>query len=319
MFNRLLNRFGSKFYNSPQEYHACFEVTVKNVSKSSQRSNLIVPVISSNEYQSLISDTEYSPVPEINIEKEFKNQYSIFQIELDPGQSITTKQILKIKVFPRNRLAKKFKLTDYGLMDEKLKAPYLKLNEYLSPDEPAVLELAKHIQGKDNDLSKILVHINHWIIKNLSYGNPIQGLYRAKDVIRSFDKLRTTAEAVDCGGYSVLFISLCQAMGIPARIVSGFWSGYHMNDMHAWVEILLPDGSWMPADPATEALSKQGRSRKSGKLGFVGSDRVVLSVGCDLDLVVGEEEFATDILQNPIVYPENESLEVTRVFSTQPM
>jgi transglutaminase-like putative cysteine protease len=125
---------------------------------------------------------------------------------------------------------------------------------------------------------------------------------------------------VDCGGYDTLLISLLNASGVPACVVSGFWLSPvigHMSDvicppsMHAWLAILLPDGKWIPADPSVEQLRWLGRSRKIGALGEVGSDRLVMSVGCDFDLQINNTTIRTDILQTPIIHPSNPSISLS--------
>jgi transglutaminase-like putative cysteine protease len=72
--------------------------------------------------------------------------------------------------------------------------------------------------------------------------------------------------------------------------------------MHAWAEALLPNGAWISADPSVEQLRKLGRTSKRGGFGFVGSDRIALSRGCDFDLEMGGKTLRVDILQNPIVH-----------------
>ena len=81
--------------------------------------------------------------------------------------------------------------------------------------------------------------------------------------------------------------------------------------MHAWLAILLPDGKWIPADPSVEQLRRLGRSGKIGVLGEVGSDRVEMSVGCDLDLQINNAAIRTDLLQTPIIHPANPSISLS--------
>jgi transglutaminase-like putative cysteine protease len=103
-------------------------------------------------------------------------------------------------------------------------------------------------------------------------------------------------------------------------VVSGFWLSPSISyklkaksspQMHAWLAILLPDGRWIPADPSVEQLRRLGRSRKIGVLGEVGSDRVEMSVGCDFDLQINNATIRTDILQTPIIHPQNPSISLS--------
>ena len=127
----------------------------------------------------------------------------------------------------------------------------------------------------------------------LHYGAPIPGLYTLEDV--------QTLPAVDCGGFSVYLISLLEAAHIPARLVAGFWAGYAQNDMHAWVEGKLPDGTWLPLDPSTEWLRKRRRTKKYGGFGQIGSYRIVMSVGSDHVIHYHQTDYPVRMLQVPMI------------------
>lgn len=62
-----------------------------------------------------------------------------------------------------------------------------------------------------------------------------------------------------CDEYATLFVALCRASGIPARMVSGYWVTNPFRpdrwvDLsgtgHAWAEFYLPDAGWVPAELA---------------------------------------------------------------------
>jgi protein-glutamine gamma-glutamyltransferase len=60
----------------------------------------------------------------------------------------------------------------------------------------------------------------------------------------------------DCKSYALMFVSLCRAVGMPAREVSGL---VYMGDAnkafggHAWDEVLL-DGFWVPVDATMDQV-----------------------------------------------------------------
>ena len=322
MFDHLLRHFGTPRYTKEQQYRVSYEVRVTNISKIHQDATLIIPVVSMRETQTLLDGPIFAPETEIAIEEKFGNRYAKWPIALPPQGEQLYKQLFQIRTAPAiKKGARAFTVSDYATLDADLRRKYLEPNTYLESDDPEIIDLAKRIQGKGTKVLQTLKRINEFVISRVTYGNPIPGLYKATATLGDESRIKsgTTGIPVDCGGFATLFVSLCQALGIPARIVSGFWAGYHKNDMHAWVEILLPDGSWLPADPATEQLNRLGRSKKSGKLGFVGSDRITFSVGCDLDVTAGPDPIDADILQNPIVYPANDYVRAQCILSTQPL
>jgi transglutaminase-like putative cysteine protease len=73
-----------------------------------------------------------------------------------------------------------------------------------------------------------------------------------------------------CDEFSNLFISMCRALGIPARYVEGLvYSGRDWTS-HAWTEVYA--GRWVPVDPTYD------------EIGFADSSHIVLAV------VHGDEE-----------------------------
>ena len=171
-----------------------------------------------------------------------------------------------------------------------------RLEDGFASQDPKVKARATGLRGSEIRCRHILRQFNEYVIRSLRYGNPRRGLYSASDAL--------SLPEVDCGGFDSLFCALCIASGIPGRIVSGFWPGTDAETaMHAWCEVCLPDGSWVPADPSIEHLVRAGRDRtKSGRLGYVGSDRVVFSVGSNIPIELeGGTATTVDLLQHPTV------------------
>lgn len=166
------------------------------------------------------------------------------------------------------------------------------IHPFLHPHDPRIQSLAKHI-GQGSCARETAKRINAYIIDHLVYGDPIDALYSDIDAL--------TNPRVDCGGFDMLFVSLCLANNIPARLVSGFWLDSEKNDMHAWAEFQDEEGRWIPVDPSVEQLARQGRTRKSGRFGYIGSDRLTLSVGCHIPLQINKKLFHAPILQHPFV------------------
>jgi transglutaminase-like putative cysteine protease len=78
---------------------------------------------------------------------------------------------------------------------------------------------------------------------------------------------------------------LLRAVGVPARLVTGFAGGSRQgsvrvlrgSDAHAWVQVYVADGRWMWADPTAGAtLAKDREGVVSGLLGLVRAHAVLL-------------------------------------------
>lgn len=53
----------------------------------------------------------------------------------------------------------------------------------------------------------------------------------------------------DCTEFSDLFVALCRANNIPARVVDGFVSDYNNTPKHAWAEVYFTKYGWVRFDP----------------------------------------------------------------------
>ncbi len=137
----------------------------------------------------------------------------------------------------------------------------------LKPGEQKVIlvPFKAHVMPRryEGRIAPEITRANQFVIEYLTYGNPIDGLYTAQE---ARDK-----RVVDCGGFDTLLQDELKKKDIESNVVAGFWSD---GNMHAWLEI-----GTIPADPSMEYLRKHGRTRKSGMLGFVGSDRIAFSTG----------------------------------------
>lgn len=74
----------------------------------------------------------------------------------------------------------------------------------------------------------------------------------------------------DSGQYSDLFVALCRASKIPARMVAGF--RLDENDKlknHLWAEFYLPGYEWLPADP-TQGMAGFARMENRRFIASVG-------------------------------------------------
>ncbi|HPW78192.1 MAG: Transglutaminase-like superfamily protein [Bacteroidetes bacterium ADurb.Bin037] len=133
--------------------------------------------------------------------------------------------------------------------------------EYIKEVPPHILtggpvaELAKKIVGQEENpflqLQKIFTYI--------SQTYPWAGA-REYSTIESIPLYVLENNHGDCGQVSLLFISMCRSLGIPARWESGWMLHPGEINLHDWAEAYLEGIGWIPIDqsfglqPGTERL-----------------------------------------------------------------
>lgn len=279
--------------------HVSYVITLTNTSASERATTRLLAPIAHSTGTQVIDDPALFSMPPSSLirEERFGNQCAHWDIVIPPEK----KQVVTItyQVLPKKIRTKKDALphaTEY-----RPNALYDFLREQtgisLAPTHPFMREHAESIKHTCATLPERIEACAQVVKKTLHYGNPVPGLYSATDAL--------TKKTVDCGGYSTLFISLLIACDIPARLVSGFWLNPGTTDgekaMHAWVEVGMPDGSWLPVDLSVEALREAGRTRRHGGIGIIDDDRLIVSVGSDVRIPVGTTTVDAPLLQAPIL------------------
>lgn len=274
-----------------QTFVARYQVLLKNNAEKANDFTIVIPVPSTIGAQRIASEPRFTPAAhQTGADERFGNQFAIWRVKLASGESRLFTEHFTVSVDAITKeISPDVFISGYG---DKL-AMYCAPSTHIESADQQIQTLAKEVVAGVTDIKTIISRINEVVMKRLEYGNPIHGLYSAKDALKQVK--------VDCGGYDSLFVALCIASGIPARIVSGFWAGYPKNEMHAWAEFQLPSGEWVPADSSTEALAREGRTHKIGKLGTLGSDRIIFSVGCDIPVELSGKKKEVAILQHPTI------------------
>lgn len=286
-----------------------YSVYLKNLSQDENNVVVVLPVPPSTPYQTVSDERVFNDGYSKSSDLKFGNQVVFWQKVLAKGGEAHYEETFEIIVSSRKfSINPTWSLSDYTrLKDNPEYSLYLETDRYLNGNDETVHRLAHSIAGRDETLLSVVRKFYEHVIKNLKYGNPIKGLYSFREALNK--------KTVDCGGFSSLLGSLCKAVGIPSRIVAGFWADRSYQNrggvepgglevskkMHAWLEILLPDNQWFPLDPSVEHLRRDGRSSREGGFGIVGSDRLAFSYGSDIPLKVAHHDLVLDIFQNPVI------------------
>lgn len=104
-----------------------------------------------------------------------------------------------------------------------------------------IQQIAKAITGRD-EISTVK-KIYSYVAENLEY----VGL-REKQL---GDLKALQQEKGDCSEYADLFVTLCRAKKIPARVITGYTVRFDkMHPKHHWAEVYLQRYGWVPFDPS---------------------------------------------------------------------
>ncbi len=145
---------------------------------------------------------------------------------------------------------------------------------------PEVIQLARDIVGAETNPCLQARAIYSWCANNISYVYPPD-----RGILNSLPR-RTG----DCGEYSLVFVALCRAVGIPARVVNGRWCCAAKKNYHVWNEFYLPNYGWLPADATDGRITRDSPGKLAGHgdlyyfFGNLDSGRFVSSLGTSIQL-----------------------------------
>ena len=185
-----------------------------------------------------ILSTSYSPKPS-RIFNENSNRYAEF-IFNKPDRQEKVKISVKAELFRYDLItARKNRGTNYPQSEQF--ADFLKHEKYIEKDHRQILQIADGIEGQTE--IDIVKNIYDYVLNNMEYsilGRRDWGAVKALEFGKG-----------DCTEYSDLFVALCRARDIPARVASGYTVGFSKTSTrHNWAEGYLQEYGWVPFDPS---------------------------------------------------------------------
>ncbi len=133
-------------------------------------------------------------------------------------------------------------------IDKKLKVEHLEVSgveehlqasEYIQSDHARIRHKAQYITAHSRKVDFVLQNIYKFV-----YEIPSN---KSSDLMDALSALE--AKEASCNGKSRLFVAMCRAKGIPARVVGGIiLKNERKKTSHAWAEVYM-NGNWIPFDP----------------------------------------------------------------------
>jgi transglutaminase-like putative cysteine protease len=199
------------------------------VGNETARHYVILYNVKSTKDYSLISDS-------------FGNIYLYWKnLTILQGQTFTVELDYRVLSFSLTYTVNSSMIKNYDKNSE-LYMKYTQPEELIESDNAEIIEKAQEItRGVDDPYVKVRL-IYGFVVNYLRY--EIQ-----EDERGALWALEN--HVGDCSEYSYLFVALCRAAGIPARIQAGFafqFVGQFLKDGHMWAEYYLENYGWILVD-----------------------------------------------------------------------
>ncbi len=135
---------------------------------------------------------------------------------------------------------------------------YAAPSEWIQSDHPEIIALARDIVGSETNPYRQAQLLHLWVSTNLSGGG---------DCKTSLEALHN--RLCGCDGFSFLYVALLRSLGIPARTVKGWHTGYQgeftSGEAHSWTfyqhhwsEFYLPSYAWIQSDASAGNVNFAG-------------------------------------------------------------
>jgi len=183
---------------------------------------------------------------------------------------------------------------------------------YIDPDNTVIKNIAENILAESNSENSFIVAKNlfKWLKENTSYYIHYSDL-SVRPAITTYQESKG-----DCDDLSVLYISLCRALEIPARFIRGIIIDVNSNEItataHAWPSVFVGGdvgaAGWVPVECAGTA---SGENKIANE---INQNFAMESVGhLRLFRGKGDNESLNVSMSGPIAYYDPESIDFSMV------
>ena len=173
------------------------------------------------------------------------------------------------------------------------KAPHVRFT-------PLINSLARKIVEDAEDDYERARRIYNWITTNTNYTYVRE--YCMYDNISEFV---ATSLRGDCGMFALLFITVCRAVGIPAKWQSGWFLTPKFASPHDWAQIYV-DGLWLPVDASFGNYKRHGKKRNDFYFGNMDAFRMIANDDFQVDFEPEKRHWRSDPVDNQRGEIENE-------------
>ncbi|NLW47682.1 MAG: transglutaminase domain-containing protein [Firmicutes bacterium] len=241
----LIQADGRYTISDPQQYRIRYLVEVENTAGPAKEIEIELPVFNTDKlppYQKLVF---YQEPRGIKINKLAEGQNAVYLAPLlDKGRQITLEFKYTFVNYAIDYQPNGYK--GYSSVEKR----YLQSETGIESDSKTIVNLARNLTaGCDTQMDKAR-KLFEYVNTTFKYQKIEQDSHSALETIR-------IGKGV-CEDFSLVYIALCRAARIPARLVRGY--RFSANDLrsgetdlkefaHAWVEVNLPAEGWITVEP----------------------------------------------------------------------
>jgi len=179
---------------------------------------------------------------------EMNNMAYILIREVKPSsiKTVNMESLIEVKALTFN-LKKVYNPTFFTSLPQKY-IVYTRPQQYWETEDEIIKSaVEKLIKETKEDTLKYIRAAFKFVNENIKLKSPMNVRLGAIKALKSYEG--------DCDELSDVFITLLRGRNIPARRVVGYFvksknNGTYELEPHAWSEVLLSDGIWVPFDPA---------------------------------------------------------------------
>jgi len=222
-------------------------ITIVNHSPNPVSGELFVPLIgnkTARHYVILHNISSSQTLHETFLNDSSGNRYFHWNnLKIDEEQTFTLELDYYVLSFSIHYLVNSSIVGNYDMSSETYKK-YVEPEELIESNNSRIISLAHNLTNNVDSWHEKAVQIYNFVYRHMHY--------EEQDEERG--ALWALENGVgDCSEYSYLFVALCRAAGIPARIQAGFT--FHrpsetLEDGHMWAEYYLENYGWIPVDVA---------------------------------------------------------------------
>lgn len=220
-------------------------INVTNLSFNPVMGELFVPLIgnkTARHYVILHNISSSQTLQETFVDDSYGNRYFNWNnLTIDEEQTFSLELDYYVLSFNIHYLVNSSIVENYDMSSETDKK-YVELEELIESNNSTIISLAHNLTNNVDSWHEKALRIYDFVYHHIHYEKQDE----ERGALWALEN-----GAGDCSEYSYLFVALCRAVGIPARIQAGF--AFHrtsetLEDGHMWAEYYLENYGWVPVD-----------------------------------------------------------------------